>query len=81
MTNEVSDTPEFGPIYFNLRQNYTNKVGNLTYYYTLPTISIQSKRLPAEKRGPSNLSAPPELPIIDIPLPLWTKDCSIAPLF
>lgn len=24
MTNEVPDTPEFGPIYFNLRQNDTN---------------------------------------------------------
>lgn len=44
MTNEVPDTPEFGPIYFNLRQNYTNEAGSLTYYYTLPTILIQSKR-------------------------------------
>lgn len=44
MTNEVPDTPEFGPIYFNLRHNYTNEAGSLRYYYTLPTISTQSKR-------------------------------------
>lgn len=58
MTNEVPDTPEFRPIYFNLRQNYTNEVGSLTYYYTLPTVSTQSKRPTSEKEAQAIFSAP-----------------------
>ena len=80
MTNEVPDTPEFGPIYFNLRHNYTNEAGSLRYYYTLPTISTQSKRATIwEKRPKQSFSS--SASHLGIPLPLFTKDHSIAPLF